>query len=75
MSTIAMSANENLSGLLGKMEETVQELSRLLAGLPESRHIGVAGKSVPTTAGQVIGQELDFARERAEQVNQIISNA
>lgn len=68
------SKDENLSGVLGKIEETVQELTRLLSELPEGRHIGIGGKPVLTTARKVIGDELLKANKRADWINQIIFN-
>ncbi|MBN2144871.1 MAG: hypothetical protein JW774_09635 [Candidatus Aureabacteria bacterium] len=68
------SKEENLSGVLGKIEETVQELTRLLTALPEGRHIGIDRKPVLTTAQLSIRNELIKANKRADRINQIIFN-
>ena len=72
LSGLTSSEKENLPGVLGKIEETIQKLSSLLAGLPQSNHIGIGGKHVPTFAGLVIGGELDCAAQRAAQIKQIL---
>jgi hypothetical protein len=66
---------ENLYQLLGKVEGTIQELTRLLVETEDSTHLGVGGQPVLTPKQQAVMKELEEARKRADAILTIISNS
>ena len=64
---------ENLSQVLGKTEETIQELTRMLAETEDSHHLGVRGMPKLTPKQQAIQKELDEARGRYKEILRLMS--
>ena len=64
----------NLYQVLGKTEETIQELTRMLAESEDSTHLGVGGMPKLTPKQQAIQKELAEARRRYDAILQMISN-
>jgi hypothetical protein len=56
----------------GEAEKTIQELTRMLAELPGSRHFGVGGKQKLTEKEKMLKAELAAARVRVERLLKII---
>ncbi len=63
---------EDFYQVLGEVERTIQELSRIYTELPESKHRGVGGKMKPTNKQEMINQQLEYARKRAERIIRLI---
>ena len=64
---------ENLSQVLGKTEETIQELTRMLAETEDSNHMGVRGMPKLTPKQQAIMKELDEARSRYKEILRLMA--
>ena len=62
-----------LCQVLGKIEDTIQELTRLLAETQDSDHQGVGGQNIMTSKQQAIMNELEEARGRYESILELIS--
>ena len=63
---------ENLYQVLGEVERTIQELSRIYAELPESKHRGIGGQMKPTEKQRMIRQQIERAQSRAERCIRLI---
>lgn len=63
---------EDFYQVLGEVERTIQELSRIYTELPESKRRGVGGKMKPTHKQEMINQQLEYARKRAERIIRMI---
>lgn len=63
---------ESLYDLLAETEKSIQELTRTLAELPTSRHIGVGGKLKLTEKEKIVKGELAAARARADRLLRLI---
>ena len=59
---------ETLTQVLARTEETIQELTRMLAESEDSKHLGVRGMPKLTPKQQVIQKELEEARARYKAV-------
>lgn len=62
----------DLYQVLGKIEETVQELTRLFAEADDSKHRGAQGMLKLTQKQQLIIKQLELAQNRAESVVKLI---
>lgn len=63
---------EDLYQVLGEVERTIQELSRIYTELPESKHRGVGGQMKPTEKQKMIQKQIDQAQARAERLIRLI---
>lgn len=63
---------ETLIQVLSKTEETIQELTRMLAESEDSKHLGVGGMPKITPKQLAIQKELDEARARYKEVMRLI---
>ena len=62
-----------LCQVLGKIEDTIQELTRLLAESQDSDHQGVGGQNILTPKQQAIMNELKEARARYDAILQLMT--
>lgn len=65
---------ENLFLVLGEVERTIQELSRLYIEVPESKHRGVGGRLKPTDKQRLIAVQLEHAQKRADKLIKLINS-
>ena len=65
---------ENLFNLLGQIHTNIEELSRVYAELPSSRHRGVGGKMKQTVKQEFLTEQINLARERADKIVSILEN-
>ena len=63
----------DLYQVLGKIEETIQELTRYLAESEDSKHLGIAGQNKLTQKQQIILKQLEMAQKRANTITQLIA--
>jgi len=63
---------ENLYEMLGEVERTIRELSRMYIEVPESRHSGVGGRMKPTEKQEMIKEQIDKAQKRADRLISLI---
>ena len=66
---------ETLTQVLGKTEETIQELTRMLAESEDSKHMGVRGMPKLTPKQQAIQKELEEARMRYKEILKMMSGS
>ena len=64
---------ETLTQVLARIEETIQELTRMLAETEDSRHLGVGGMPKLTPKQQAIQKELEEARSRYKEILRLIA--
>jgi len=58
----------DLIQLLGKTEETIQELTRMLLESEDGKHRGIRGKTKMTSKQEAILNQLDLAHQRFEMI-------
>lgn len=74
-SVIVHKKEENIQDLyqvLGELERTIQELSRIYSELPDSRHRGVGGRMKPTLKQEQIARQIEQAQARADRIMKLI---
>jgi hypothetical protein len=59
--------------VLAKTEETIQELSRMLAESMDSDHLNVRGMPRLTPKQEILKKQLDLANKRADAILKIVS--
>lgn len=64
---------ENLHQVLSKIEETIQELTRLFIESDSAKHRGVKGHYRLTPKQELIKKQLDLANKRADIILKLIS--
>lgn len=64
---------ENLAQVLSRIEDTIQELTRMLAETEDSTHLGVGGLPKLTPKQQAIQKELEEARVRYKEILKIMA--
>lgn len=64
---------ETLAQVLSKIEDTIQELTRMLADTEGSTHLGVGGLPKLTPRQQAIQKELNEARARHKEILRLMA--
>ncbi|OVE74099.1 hypothetical protein BVX93_00540 [bacterium B13(2017)] len=64
---------EHLHQVLSKIEETIQELTRLFVEMESSKHRGVKGQFRLTPKQELIKKQLELANKRADQILKLLS--
>lgn len=65
---------EDLYQLLAETEKSIADLSTTYAELPDSNHMGVGGKMIPTLKQEQIAKQLEQMQTRAERLTKLIEN-
>lgn len=65
-------STDNLFQILGNIENSIEELSRIYSELPDSKHYGIGGVLKPTLKQKVIEEQLRKAHARAQRIMTLI---
>ena len=63
----------DLYQVLAKIEESIQELTRMFVEAEDSTHKGVRGVARLTTSQQFVQKQLDLAQKRADAILKILA--
>ncbi len=65
----------DLYQMLAQVEDTIAELSRIYADLPDSRHYGVGGRMKPSLKQEMIAEQIRHAHLRAARLIKLMEKS